>query len=134
MTSTTDAATGSGGDGGGSIGPSGSTTAVASSSSSGTPGVPCWDGFEGEATTCVAGDVCCFDPDYYSEHECTNPGGCDDLWETELGCNEPSDCGTGQQCCADVDGFGYLLIIRCDTSCDDFVACSAQADCPGGTT
>lgn len=137
-TTTGPAGAGGQGDGGASTTATTSTGGDATTTSTSTggtlvdDGAPCWDGLFQEATSCVADQVCCYDADYYAYHTCDTQGFCGD-WAYELQCNDAGDCG-GDLCCVNVDGSGYLESITCESSCDDFVACSALVPCPGGQT
>ena len=92
---------------------------------------PCWDGLFQEATFCVADQVCCYDEDYYSYHTCDTAGFCSD-YSYELQCNDFGDCSNGDVCCVNLDSFGDLTSITCESSCSDLIACSSAAPCPEG--
>jgi hypothetical protein len=129
---------GSQGDGGAGAGPATTSgEAAATSSSTGgelvDDGAPCWDGFLQEPIACTGDQVCCFDEDYYVYHECDTAGFCSD-YAYELQCNDAGDCAAGELCCVNVDGFGDLVSITCETSCPDLRACSPEQPCPSGQT
>jgi hypothetical protein len=123
--------TGAGGGGGGTIAPDAAASSTATTTGGGhVSGVPCWDGGAQQAVTCGAGDACCYDVDYYSEHQCDAVGSCSE-YAYELQCNEDADCN-GKRCCYNTDFLDDLYSITCEDSCDDYAACSAQEQCPEG--